>query len=258
MKVNFSLYTTFLAGIVLVLLFSCTKDTTDQDNVKDPPVSTSAIIFNPDLAYGSMTDQCGNTYKTATIGTQTWMAENLRTTKYRNLKSIPKVDDDNAWSLLKNGAYCSYEKDSIYTPVYGRLYNWYAVSSSNNIAPTGWHVPSDTEWQTLISYLDPTANFSSEWGVVSNAAGSKLKETGTSHWFSPNLGATNETGFTALPGGYRDAYSGFELAGKASTWWTSSEGDYGSIYYELSKNNIVVYRGEYPFSSGYSVRLVKD
>jgi uncharacterized protein (TIGR02145 family) len=254
MKVIFSIYTTFLAGI-LVLFISCTKE---LDNATDPPVSTGAIVFNPGLTYGSMTDQCGNTYKTIVIGTQTWMAENLRTTKYRNLKAIPEVADDNIWSSSISAAYCNYKNDTVYSPIYSELYNWYAVSNSNNIAPVGWHVPSDAEWQTLISYIDTTADFSSEWGVVSATVGGKLKEKGSSHWFAPNLGSTNETGFTALPGGDRDAYSGFELAGKASTWWTSSAGIYGGIYYELSTNNIVVYRGEYPFTSGYSVRLVKD
>jgi uncharacterized protein (TIGR02145 family) len=260
MKFNFSIFPAFLAGLVSLVLSGCTYEVADQGNITDPPVATSAIIFNPNLSYGTLTDQCGYTYKTITIGTQTWMAENLRTTKYRNLQNIRSVEDDYTWSILTSGGWCNYQNDSVYSPVYGRLYNWYAINDSRSIAPEGWHVPSDSEWQTLILYLDANADFSSDWAVVSNSASGKLKEKGTGHWFSPNTGSTNETGFTALPGGARDAYSAFDLgfAGKSGVWWTSTEGYYGSIYYEMSKGNNAVYRGQYPQTSGYSVRCIKD
>jgi uncharacterized protein (TIGR02145 family) len=260
MKLNISIYVAFLAGLLSYSLFSCTKYVTNENSLIDPPVSTGAIKFNQDLTYGIMTDQCGYTYKTITIGSQTWMAENLRTTKYRNLEKIRSVEDDYTWSILTTASWCNYKNDSVYSPVYGRLYNWYAVNDSRSIAPEGWHVPSDAEWQTLILYLDANADFSGDWAFVSNFASGKLKEKGTSHWFSPNTGSTNETGFTALPGGARDAYSAFELgyAGKSGVWWTSTEGYYGSIYYEMSKGNSAVYRGQYPQTSGYSVRCIKD
>jgi len=258
MKIPLTLCTAFLAAVSLVLLSGCSKEAADV--VTDPPVSTGEIIFNPNLTYGTMTDQSGITYKTIRIGTQTWMAENLRTTKYRNLQAITNVAGDNLWSTLIAGAYCSYLDSAEYVPVYGMLYNWYAVSSSKILAPTGWHVSTDADWQTLLLYLDAHADFSSEFGVVSTSAGGKLKEMGTAHWFSPNMGATNETGFTALPGGGRDSYSGFDLAaaGKSGMWWTSSENVGSSIYYDLSTKNNAVYRGTYPKTSGYSVRCVKD
>jgi uncharacterized protein (TIGR02145 family) len=260
MKIILSVYTTLLAVLCLPLLFCCKKEVSDTSKVKDPPVSTAEIIFNPNLNYGSVTDQSGFTYKTITIGTQTWMAENLRTTKYRNRVAIPEVADDNAWSPLITGAWCNYQNDTTYTKIYGRLYNWYAVNDSRNIAPAGWHLPTDAEWQILISYLDEAADFSHDWGVCSTLAGAMLKEMGTTHWFSPNTASTNESGFTALPGGGRDAFSGFDLdkAGKNGAWWSNSAGFYGSIYYQLSTSNKAVYRGQYPYTSGYSVRCVKD
>jgi uncharacterized protein (TIGR02145 family) len=133
----------------------------------------------------------GNVYKTITIGTQTWMADNLRTTKYRNGDAIPEVTDSSAWINLITGAYCNYNNtrnnDTIVS--YGRFYNLYAVTDNRNICPTGWHVSTDAEWTTLTDYLGGAS-----------VAGDKLKEKGTTHWESPNAGATNEIGFTALPG----------------------------------------------------------
>jgi uncharacterized protein (TIGR02145 family) len=257
MKNKSAIYTAPLAVLLLPLLLSCKKEVVvKEDKSDDIPISISAIIFNPNLTYGTMTDQDGNTYKTITIGTQTWMAENLRTTKWRNGGAIPipYVTDDNEWENLTYGAYCNYNNDAKYTPVYGRLYNWFAVNDSRNLAPAGWHVPSDDEWTTLAFYL----------GGVS-VAGGKLKETGTSHWFSPNTGATNETGFTALPGGYRDYWGKFRLNGDRGYWWTSTEdlGFYvGSVYFFMTKINAELLYYDYPgrgnIQNGYSVRCVKD
>jgi uncharacterized protein (TIGR02145 family) len=143
-----------------------------------------------DVETNTVTDIDGNIYHTVTIGTQVWMVENLKTTKYRNGDPIPNVTG-NAWAALTTGAYCWYNNDAAtYKATYGALYNWYAVADSRNIAPTGWHVPTDAEWTTLTTFLGGES-----------VAGGKLKETGTNHWTSPNTGATNETGFTALPGG---------------------------------------------------------
>ncbi len=257
MKRIFVSFAALLAVFCVALINGCTKDSggNDSNNVTD---LTAPIVFKQGLTYGTMTDQEGNTYKTITIGTQTWMAENLRTTKYRNMSDITHVADDEIWSYVSYEAYCDYEEDSSYPPIYGRLYNWLAVTSPNNIAPTGWHVPADEEWRILIQYLDAGSVFNEDWGVVSNIAGGKLKEEGKIHWFSPNTGATNVSGFTALPGGVRSSFSGFDLAGKSGAWWSASSGLYGSVYYELSNNNSAVYRGQYLFTNGFSVRLVKD
>ncbi len=256
MKANFSLYGIRIAAFIFVLLLSCSKDSVEDK--KDPAISTAAIEFNPNLSYGTMTDKSGNSYKTILIDTMTWMAENLRTTKFRNGLSIPEVTADTIWPLLSSSACCSYLNDTLYSKIYGRLYNFAAVIDANRIAPLGWHVPTDAEWQALISFLDVNADFSSDWGVVSTSAGGLLKEKGTVHWFSPNLGGDNSSGFTALPGGVRDAYADFTQAGKACAWWTSSTALYGPVYYEVSNVNSAVYRGTYPGSNGYAVRLVKD
>jgi uncharacterized protein (TIGR02145 family) len=210
----------------------------------------SSAVFNPNLTYGTMTDQDGNVYKTITIGKQTWMAENLRTTKYRNGEAIPEIIDNTAW-WINTGAYCNYKNtrntDTIAT--YGRLYNWFAVTDSRNIAPPGWHVPTDADWTTLTTYLGGES-----------VAGGKLKETGTTHWHSPNAGATNETGFTALPGGFRDGSIGtFDGIGYSPYWWSSTESDsyvawVRYIFYDISD----VGRGYLYENFGFSVRCIKD
>lgn len=151
------------------------------------PVS-SAIIFNSSLTYGSVVDIDMNTYKTILVGTQTWMAENLKVTKYNDCEAIPLIPDVSTWSGLVTPGYSYYNSDSV---GYGALYNWYAVSTGK-ICPAGWHVPGEDEWTTLISLLGGES-----------LTGGKLKESGTSHWLTPNTSATNETGFMALPGGYR-------------------------------------------------------
>src|ERR1035437_4904310 len=126
-----------------------------------------------------------------TICTQSWMLKNLDVSTYRNGDLIPEVTDGSAWSALTAGAWCWYNNDSATNAsTYGKLYNWYAVNDPRGLAPTGWHVPSDAEWTTLSTCLGGNA-----------VAGGAMKETGTTHWTSPNTGATNSSGFTGLPGG---------------------------------------------------------
>jgi uncharacterized protein (TIGR02145 family) len=159
-----------------------------------------------------VTDVVGNVYNTVTIGSQVWMAENLKTTKYNDGTDIPLVTDGTAWAALSTPGYCWYNNDAVTNKnTYGALYNWYAVNTAK-LCPTGWHVPSNEEWTVLTTHLGGES-----------VAGGKLKETGTSHWLSPNTGATNETGFTALPGGYRDHnYNAFKYIGEYSFWWSST------------------------------------
>jgi uncharacterized protein (TIGR02145 family) len=213
-------------------------------------VTISDIIFNPNLTYGTITDVDGNVYKTITIGTQTWMAENLRTTRYRDGDTLPEVRDDTKWFNTAISAYCNYNNtsnsDSI--AIFGRLYNWYAVNDSHNLAPSGWHVASDAEWTTLTDYLGGL-------GFVSG----KLKETGTAHWHSPNEAATNESGFTALPGGVRFTNGTFDGIGYDGLWWCSTKDNiYWAwlrfIYYKYSS----VSRDIGGMNDGYSVRCVRD
>jgi uncharacterized protein (TIGR02145 family) len=157
---------------------------------------------------GSVADIEGNVYKTITIGDQRWMANNLKTTKYNDGSVIPNVEDSTTWINLTTDAYCWYNNNAFYKTTYGTLYNWYAATS-NKLCPTGWHVPTDDEWMVLINDLGGES-----------IAGGKLKESGTSHWYSPNTGATNKSGFTALPAGCRYYLAEFIGFGSWGLWWS--------------------------------------
>lgn len=213
----------------------------------------STVTFTTSAAGDdTVTDIDGNVYRTVTIGGQTWMAENLRTTRYRNGDPVPNVSDDSVWFNLSTGAYCNYGNDPNYAAIYGRLYNWYAVYDSRNIAPSGWHVASDDEWTTLVNYLGGP-----------NIAGGKLKEAGTSHWKSPNAGATNESGFSGLPGGYRNPDGPFHHIGDNGFWWTSTlDNTYANRdrAWRLTWHyfDSTVDRNSYYFMGGMSVRCIKD
>jgi len=215
-------------------------------------------IFNPDLTYGSITDQDGNIYATIVIGTQEWMAENLRTTTYANGDPIPNITDNTEWFYPTSGAWSHYENDSQYENPYGKFYNWYAVGDSRNVCPTGWHVPTDAEWNILIGYLDPSfdPNFG---GAQSGIAGGKMKSTGTQYWISPNAYATNESGFSGLPGGARDNGGGFYGIGLNGFWWSASEVSSSSAWYRLLYNdNGDVYRSDALKENGFYVRCLRD
>lgn len=207
----------------------------------------------------SVKDVDGNEYKTVKIGTQVWMRENLGTTKYNDGSPIPNVTDDTQWVKLTTGAYCWYGNDAaMQKEPYGALYNWYAVETGK-LCPAGWHVSSDEEWTVLMDYLGGYAK-----------AGGKLREAGTTYWRSPNKGATNSSGFTALPGGHRMDGKFWMLTG-SGWWWTSTHdpgpslipatpGEQGGPWFRvifggqtsIKKNNV------YPKGSGMSVRCVKD
>lgn len=205
----------------------------------------------PDCGCGGIvTDFDGNSYQTIEIGDQCWMMENLKVTHYRNGDPIPNVTDHGTWIGLTTGAYCDYNNDTSNVAVYGRLYNWFAIDDSRNIAPEGWHVPSDAELQTLVDYLGGDA-----------VAGGAMKETGTTHWDSPNSGATNASGFTALPGGLRDTDDMFDYMGMGAVayFWSSTESPPNhawtrKLYYTGAIANRLGYYKQY----GYSVRCVRD
>jgi len=196
----------------------------------------------------TVTDYDGNVYNTLTIGTQVWLGENLKVTHYNNGDPIPNVTDSLAWDNLTTGACCWYDNDSVmYDSLYGKLYNWYAVHDSRKIAPEGWHVPSYPELTTLANYLGGE-----------NIAGGKLKEAGTAHWNSPNTGATNETGFTGLPGGYR--YNGiFDGMGENLILLSSSQENSGYAWHRgLGYDNGSFGLGSGPMKYGFSVRCIRD
>ena len=189
----------------------------------------------------------GVTYNTVSIGDQCWLKENLRTTKYNDGTSISNVTNSSTWTSTTSGAYCCYSNNTSNCTTYGALYNWYAVNTGK-LCPSGWHVPSDDEWTTLVNYL--------------GGDGGKLKETGTTHWQSPNTGATNSSGFTALPGGYRLSSTGFfTFLGLIGYWWSSTEYDGSSAWIRsLSWSNANVGRSYDNISKsyGFSVRCLRD
>jgi uncharacterized protein (TIGR02145 family) len=197
---------------------------------------------------GTVTDAEGNIYKTVTIGTQTWMAENLKTTKYNDGTTIPLVTDGTAWGALSTPGYCWYGNNAAtYKATYGALYNWYTVNTGK-LCPTGWHVPTDEEWITLTDYLGGAS-----------VAGGKLKELGTVHWASPNAGATNATGFSALPGGYRYDYGPFNYIGSNGSWWTSNGiYTYDAWFRYMNYNNSGVSSYSTSKKNGNSVRCLRD
>ena len=196
---------------------------------------------------GTVTDIDGNVYHTISIGSQVWMLENLKVTRYRNGDSISLVKDSQVWQA-SSGAYCYYDNNTDNKEIYGDLYNWWAVNDSRHLAPEGWHVPGDAEWAIL--------------GAAAGSGGS-LKEKNMAHWKSPNTGATNESGFTGLPGGYRDWLGSYTEVRKRGCFWSSTPfvdlwGNGGAWYSYLSydANSAEVWR--VLSSYGFSVRCVKD
>lgn len=195
-----------------------------------------------------------------TIGAQTWMAKNLDVTTYANGDPIPKVTDPLVWQNLTTGAWCWYFNDSVQFSSYGKLYNWYAVNDPRGLAPNGWHIPTDTEWNILVRYLDASIDTTCSGCAQSSTAGAALKETGTSHWVSPNTGATNSSNFTAFAGGYRYTGGNFYDLGFYGYWWTAtSSSSPGSAFYrQLYYSNTNIVRNSNLKGSGYSVRCVRD
>lgn len=210
--------------------------------------ATGSINVNPILTYGSVLDINGNNYKTIQIGAQLWMAENLKTTKFNDGIPIPNVTDDIEWESLSTPGYCWYNNDeATYKGTYGALYNWYAVKT-DKLCPTGWHAPSNDEWNTLITYLG---------GEV--AAGVKVIETGSTHWLRTTAGATDETGFTGLPGGSRSAFDnfrGFVSLGYFGHWWTTTDytPPYDALITQLPSMNDIT--GQMDFEAGFAAKKI--
>ena len=205
------------------------------------------IVSNP----GAGVTFDGYTYTSIVLGNgQEWMAENLRTTAYSNGDLIPNVTDDTQWLSLTTGAWSHHGNDSQSENPYGKLYNWYTVADPRSVCPTGWHAPTDAEFTFLTDYLGGET-----------VAGGKMKSTGTQYWVSPNTDATNESGFSFLPGGVRtvNSYEQFYDMGNAGWLWSSSESNtnFGWVR-ELTSPQSSAGRGETTKQHGYSVRCLRD
>ena len=201
----------------------------------------------------------GNNNATVMIGNQEWTTKNLNVSKYRNGDIIPEVRNQNRWEELTTGAWCYYNNDSKNGAIYGKLYNWYAVNDPRGLAPEGYHIPSDSEWQSLIDYLGGE-----------KIAGGKMKKTGVSLWLSPNLDATNESGFSGLPGGYRDIMELIYLDGRSipnlfndigewGQWWSSSyEKNLNNRTRKLNDSSGSISWEIHERQCGFSVRCIRD
>jgi len=219
-------------------------------------VKVEDVSQNPTSGYGpNITDADGNSYKTVYIGTQQWMAENLKVSKYSDGTTIPNITDKTQWEHNTTGAWCYYNNDAANNAKYGKLYNWYAVSptknGNKNVCPSGWHVPTDAEWTVLTDYLGGET-----------VAGGKMKEVGTTNWISPNTDATNTSLFTGLPGGMRSSgtaedYNGIGYVG---IWWSSSaiENTVQINFRFLTRADGNINSSVSWWQDGLSVRCLKD
>lgn len=231
-------------GVGILLLIGACRQSKDEPSVPvavPPPPATSC--------QGTVMDIDGNTYPVVQIGTQCWMAANLKTTRYRDGTTIPNVTDDINWTQLNSGAWSNYDNSPANDATYGKLYNWYAAANLN-LCPLGWHVPTDAEWTVLTDYL---GGKDVAWGKMK--ADSQL-------WNEPNSGATNESGFSGLPGGFRNASVGnFRDLGYGGFWWSAWEhgADYAwfrSLYYNYFGAGFGRYNDDK--RNGFCMRCVRD
>ncbi len=225
------IYPLILIGLIIIFATGCKEDSNTQ-----PPLT--------------VTDIDGNVYQTVTIGTQIWMAENLRTTKYRygDLIGTSEPIDLDLTGLSTQKYQWSYGGIESNATTYGLLYTWYAITDSRNICPSGWHVPADAEWTKLADYI----------GGVLLAAG-KLKEAGFEHWNNPNTEATNDVNFTALPGGFRNLNGSSNNINVSGCWWSLTEYDAtNALYRSMSNTSKTFYSDGTNKNIGFSVRCVKD
>ena len=224
-KNKYRIYHNAILWLLLISVFGCEKEKT--------PVYSGQMV----------TDIEGNVYNTVKIGDQLWMAEDLKVSKYNDGTTIPNITDKTAWQNSSTGACTWYNNEKSW----GTLYNFYAVNT-RKLAPAGWHVATHVDWTALTDYLGGE-----------DVAGGKLKETGSVRWDSPNTGATNESSFTALPGGFRLGDGTFSSFGGGGYWWSSTEFDsWNSWTHYIYWSGSIIYRGHYDKREGHSVRCIKD
>lgn len=233
-------------GAITLMVTSCKKDKNLLPPEDDPGVyKGSNPYLNTGLTYGSVKDVEGYEYPTIKIGTQTWMAENLRTGKYNDGTTIPNTQGAEGWGGLSSGAWINYDNKTANNTLYGKLYNWYTVNSGK-LCPKGWHIPTSDEWTVLENYLGGR-----------KVAGSKMKAKAL--WQTSTTETTNESGFSGLPGGYRSSVGSFYYIGVQGNWWSSTgnspaNASYLSLYYDSPYLN----GGDDGKGFGYSCRCVLD
>ncbi len=236
---------------------SVTNPTTSSNSTSDSCDANPLINFNCIVTPIGKFAECikdidGNVYKTVRIGSQQWMAENLKVSKYNDGTIIPNIFNNDQWSNLTSAAWCYYKNDSTYNTKFGKLYNWYTVSNKSNenknVCPVGWHIPADSEWNILTDYLGSA-----------DVIGGGMKEVGITNWNSPNTNATNSSLYTGLPGGsrvYNGSYTNVRIAGN---WWSSTEANTDFVWYRyLQFNDNLLDRSYFYKSFGFSVRCLKD
>jgi uncharacterized protein (TIGR02145 family) len=231
-----------LSVFILVFLFGCEKDETIPTPVRTPFVYTDSVA-----------DIDGNYYHTVTIGSQVWLAENLRTTRYQNGDTIINHTSSGSWSIVTSSRYCEYNNDADASAIYGNLYNYWAVTDARNICPPGYHIPTYYEWIFLRSYLG-------------SASSDKLREFGSKHWLPTNTSATDEYGFAALPGGWRTESGDYERVRTNGYFWSSthyipSSTSYPQGWLMAMSSDTTIATAELVnafYGTGCSVRCVKD
>jgi uncharacterized protein (TIGR02145 family) len=230
----------------ITMLTACKKETTQANNNTSNTTSSIAKYGN------GVTDIDGNKYKTAIIGKQEWMAENLKVSKYNDGTIIPNITDKTKEQGDTTGAWSYYNNDSTYNSKYGKLYNWFAVSpttnGNKNVCPTGWHVPTNDEWTVLTDYLGGE-----------NVSGGKMREVGTLNWNTPNTDATNESLFSALPGGLRYFDGIYAYIGRHGYWWSSTVYNKSSAWLlVMNHDDSYAFKRQDLKLNGYSIRCIKD
>ena len=228
-----------IAGVLLI--FSCKKESNN---------STPNTVINSN--YITVTDIEGNKYNTVVIGTQTWMKENLKVSKFNEGTNIPGVTDNRQWSNLTTGAWCNYNNNDSLGKVYGKLYNWYVISptmnGNKNVCPIGWHIPTDVEWKILSDFLGGDT-----------IAGGKMKDASLMNWKSPNTNANNSSGFNGLPAGDRISDGKDDNLFSYAFWWSSSEIDSKySTFRRLNYNDSKILRDAGYKNAGLSIRCIKE
>jgi uncharacterized protein (TIGR02145 family) len=254
----------FFIIIISTILISCKKEPKETGNNSSLESSTDSTKYETNGIFsigkpigkigGGVTDIDGNKYRTVIIGTQEWMAENLKVSTYNNGSKIPNIKLLKDWSNSNEGAWCYFKNDTINNLKYGKLYNWYTIGTINkNICPLGWHVPSDKEWSILLDLLGGDS-----------IAGGKMKEVEILHWKSPNTKASNISLFTGLPGGGRDKNADFhDPIQECGGWWSSTDSTlYEGANYSWARSMVFneqkCFKNSIHKKDGVSIRCVKN